>query len=718
MGSLDSRAFEVVALASAFGNPRGRPFLVEFFPQSVVDLYDAVTVSPQWSAAAGLTEQALVIARVLEEDPALAQRYQADVDAGLMGFGAGEDDEIDAAIREVERALSPKADMAGPPDDGLLGGGPADEWKPALPGAEPPIAMAEPPAPEPPPAEAQFEPEALPPMVPAPPLAAEPPIAAGPPAGAESPVAAESAPGEGGEGDTVNTWLNVQLDDWEGPLAVAMPYTLAVFFGEKSAVAQAAAPATLRIPEASESLDLSVTLVSSDFDTPDHPQTLTVTRDGKSKGRALFECTPRHDGPSTISVLVDVAGNFVQRLEVTFDVGAGVEPTVKSFGRPVGAAQVLEERTAALQFMPAIGGYQLIATAVSPDPIDIRITSDELAARIENVREVLLETVKNRDVALKIDISPEDGATFLQELAFAGFRLFQSIFAGPEASKELRAVGAWLRESLAGETATLQVVSSGFPVPWALMYLTERFDAAPLTWDNFIGMRHVVEQIPMAEIAAVPPAVTIDSDPQLSVRALFNDSIDESMPSKPVAEQRRYWGARGVTLSEGANVEDLVKSALARGANDKVIYLYCHAEASAKDSDDSKLIFTGSKSVSLGQLSVFAPIEDVLEGHPLVFINACESGELTPNFYDGFVPYFLAKGARGVIGTECKTPGLFASEWAKAFFDELFAGKPLGQVVLDLRRRFLAEHNNPLGLLYGVHCDTDTVVTPALVPAG
>ena len=46
MGSLDSRAFEVVALASAFRNPRGRPFMVEFFPQSVVDLYDAVVATP------------------------------------------------------------------------------------------------------------------------------------------------------------------------------------------------------------------------------------------------------------------------------------------------------------------------------------------------------------------------------------------------------------------------------------------------------------------------------------------------------------------------------------------------------------------------------------------------------------------------------------------------------------------------------------------------
>ncbi|MCU4671914.1 CHAT domain-containing protein [Microbacterium fluvii] len=149
-------------------------------------------------------------------------------------------------------------------------------------------------------------------------------------------------------------------------------------------------------------------------------------------------------------------------------------------------------------------------------------------------------------------------------------------------------------------------------------------------------------------------------------------------------------------------------------ASDAVLYLYCHAEASAADTDASRLILTGSESLTLGELEVYAPTGDRLPGHPLVFINACESGELTPLFYGGFVSYFLAKGARGVIGTECKTPALFASEWAKAFFDELFAGTPLGETVLTLRRRFLADHANPLGLLYGVHCDVDTVVSPAL----
>lgn len=85
-------------------------------------------------------------------------------------------------------------------------------------------------------------------------------------------------------------------------------------------------------------------------------------------------------------------------------------------------------------------------------------------------------------------------------------------------------------------------------------------------------------------------------------------------------------------------------------------------------------------------------------------------------FYDGFVPYFMKKGARGVIGTECPTPALFAREWAVRFFDRFLAGEPLGQILLALRREFYYRHNNLLGLLYALYCDGDTRIDPALQP--
>jgi hypothetical protein len=38
----------------------------------------------------------------------------------------------------------------------------------------------------------------------------------------------------------------------------------------------------------------------------------------------------------------------------------------------------------------------------------------------------------------------------------------------------------------------------------------------------------------------------------------------------------------------------------------------------------------------------------------------------------------------------------------------------LGEIFLSLRREFLDTHGNPLGLLYAVHCDGDTQLSPAL----
>lgn len=687
----DALAFEVVTLAGSFR--RGRAFVAEFLTPAVTDLYDAVVTRADWIFAADLADQAFAIASALREDPDLAARYRADVESGALGFGAGEDDEIERAIAEVRRRLTP-LQSAPPPDETPLESAPPDDisWPMPPPSMAPPPPMAPPPSMGPPP-------PAAPPS--------DGLLGGGPDREwTPSPPAAESP-----DADIVDSWLNAEID--ETALAPQEPALLAVHFGERSTTGYSAAVG-IPVAAGAESVDVTVRLVSADVDVPAHPQTLTVGRDGRSRGRALFEIVPRHDGPSELSVLVDVQGNFLQRLDLRFDIGGAAPTEAVGYGRPAGAAAVLGARAASLQIKPMDFGYQLIAPAVSPDPIEILITPPQLAARIEDVRTALLNAVRTPRVALELTIAPEDSDALLRDLSFAGFRLFQALFAGPKASPALLEAGRWLRESLSGEVTTLQVVSDGFPVPWPLMYLARRYDEAPPAWENFIGMRHVVEQVPLAHIDMSPPAPTIESAPELGVRVIFNDGIDAQMPSKPVAAQRAYWAARGVALAEGTTAEHLIRTALAAGAQDKLLYLYCHAAASDDDPDDARLILTGSESVTLGHLWVHAPREDRLDGHPLVFLNACESADMSPVFYDGFVQYFLTKGARGVIGTECKTPGRFAAEWATAFFDELFSGRPVGEAVLGLRRRFLAEHNNPLGLLYGVYCDADTVVAPAL----
>ena len=97
-----------------------------------------------------------------------------------------------------------------------------------------------------------------------------------------------------------------------------------------------------------------------------------------------------------------------------------------------------------------------------------------------------------------------------------------------------------------------------------------------------------------------------------------------------------------------------------------------------------------------------------------MFINACELAQLSPLVTDGFVQYFMAKGARGVIGTECEVPALFAVNWAWRFFERFLKGDAIGQIFLDLRKEFYAKEKNILGLLYSLYVDGDTHLEKAL----
>ena len=140
-------------------------------------------------------------------------------------------------------------------------------------------------------------------------------------------------------------------------------------------------------------------------------------------------------------------------------------------------------------------------------------------------------------------------------------------------------------------------------------------------------------------------------------------------------------------MTSRATRADVLHALADAATDDQILYFYCHAEsadlADPGGPDASALVLSDAK-ISLAELALDAPTTTLLRGKPLVFINACESAELSPAFYDGFVPYFMAKGARGVVGTQCKTPALFAAEWARRFFERFFEGAALGDVFLDL----------------------------------
>jgi hypothetical protein len=101
--------------------------------------------------------------------------------------------------------------------------------------------------------------------------------------------------------------------------------------------------------------------------------------------------------------------------------------------------------------------------------------------------------------------------------------------------------------------------------------------------------------------------------------------------------------------------------------------------------------------------------------HPIVFLNMCESAQVTPSLGDSFIHFFIDRGARCVIGTECSMRPLFAHLFSQAFLGTLLRGVPAGRALLQARRAFVDQYN-PLGLAYTLFGSATARFEPAPLP--
>jgi len=266
------------------------------------------------------------------------------------------------------------------------------------------------------------------------------------------------------------------------------------------------------------------------------------------------------------------------------------------------------------------------------------------------------------------------------------------------------------------------VVSADAPVPWPMLYLGDTGDGAELSWDKFLGLQHIVDQVPRQRKLAVRDP-KIHSDPQLSVGLNVSATIDQQFNVSWVGNHKSRWEElaakrRRISLFPRSTGPSVVAALEDAAVSDQIVYFLCHATSGGADGNpgDATLDMGVGGPITLNRLKSIVP-QTRFSTNPLIFINACESSDLSPKFYAGFVPYFLAKGARGVIGTECKVPVVFAVEFAERFFDKLLDGNQVGDCVLAVRRELVEQHGNPLGLMYAVHCDANTRIDPALLAA-
>jgi hypothetical protein len=485
-------------------------------------------------------------------------------------------------------------------------------------------------------------------------------------------------------------------------------------------------------PTGTDEVTLTVRLDSNDFYIPENTQELRVPHRGDSFNRTQFDISPKQNGSSKLKATVLKDRNFIQQIEYTFDVGNGTPDQVKvvTKGRLTSMTDSVTPRDMSIMIESDSGSYECLLVSSFATKAQLKITPAELANAVNVAHDEMLKVISHEREGTyvfqkKVNIAKEDEQFALKTMAMAGYRLFQKIFFASASCQDSRRIGNYLRQELSNTNNTykLKVVAEGAPIPWGSLYVGDVSDEKRLCWDNFIGMRHMVDQKTLNSPDQVLGLTSIiPSKPKLFVGLNINEEIDSKMKAKHVDLQLKWWSKKVLTghvkVIVRKNYSEIVKALKEKTTKDQILYFYCHATAgdlSPSSGPGAASLGLSDRSVTLSELEVDAPIQELLEGNPLVFINACKSSQLSPEFYDGFVPYFMGKGARGIVGTECQIPALFARKWADRFFTRLLNGQPVGEAFLDLRREFRDKHNNPLGLFYGIYCDGDTRIRPAPV---
>jgi hypothetical protein len=248
--------------------------------------------------------------------------------------------------------------------------------------------------------------------------------------------------------------------------------------------------------------------------------------------------------------------------------------------------------------------------------------------------------------------------------------------------------------------------------PWELIYpayyddKTSKEDAAlnPLEGEDpgrFWGARFHIESLLIG--GNEKSQANGRQSGKLHVSTGLNPTIDqkwkETLPG-PVERQREFFkdsfDGRWDNVENSVKVLDLLKKADPAS----MIYFYCHGSSSELDFGD-------------GKVEPHSVLSEVNYPHwPIIFINACDAGNISPLSFISFRTRFSDKKAAGIVAPSFPIPTLFAAYFASAVMTEYNKRRPIGEIIFGLRRMLL-EKDNPLGLWYSVQCPLDVIAPEA-----
>jgi hypothetical protein len=575
-------------------------------------------------------------------------------------------------------------------------------------------------------------------------LGADPFVAAvAPPSFSPTVLGAEEAlPQTQPDNRVINAWvsdIDGQTVAGDKPLQIGNTYDLkfnvdAPKTGAISTAAIDVAKIFQSLPADQLTVDVLVMIETDDFTiNGDDQQSITVPRSGRSKNNATFNIEPKKNGQGVIKAFFYANNRVFQKMTITLQVGpvSANAPTMQAqvSGMTMSSAMSMparhDEQPVNLMIIRKEAGYQFILQGIGAMRATLNLSETQIAELVVQTREMfksIVYTLIGTQYVYQQDnttIPPDVHAATLKAMAKQGLLMYRKIFYGPGNGPDARAMGDLLRKLSQQHQLHIEIVAERFTFPWSLLY--DRDDLKPdlsnVDPEGFWGFKHVIEYTPEFAIATpvnFVPEITVSGN--LGLSFVCNTTIDTQMNRPIIAGQRDFLKTvQGITMTECPTTTELCNLLNNPDDPSQVLYFYCHAVSNLPGEKGgvggSKVVLSDGP-ITLDDLNFNAPLDKPpLKSAPLVFMNCCQSAELSPYLYDGLVPYLITKGARGVIGTEVDTPALFASEFAQQFLSRFVAGgQRLGDLLLDMRREYLLNKNNVMGLVYALHSSGEIYV--------
>ena len=249
--------------------------------------------------------------------------------------------------------------------------------------------------------------------------------------------------------------------------------------------------------------------------------------------------------------------------------------------------------------------------------------------------------------------------------------------------------------------AVIQVTTEDFFLPWELLY--DGPSGPQVNAERFWGMQYIISRTLIREARPgdfSPPF--IPSRPRVGVVA-YNELAHVANREIPALQKLEQQQRIYLTCLHSMDITRRDKELEDFGnflrAEQQIVHLACHAYEQDPLSE-SYLLVSNDFSITMEDFEVQ---EFEIEHRPLVLLNACRSGTISPFHTSNWAVLFWKRGARGVLATEFHVPDWFAAAFIEKLYEELLQGKPIGEALLTTRSHFWANENNPLGLGYALY---------------